>query len=938
MADTSWNSVTLLLPCEEADESTTFTDYSPRVKTVTANGGAALETDVSPPYGASSCFLDGNGDYLSLASGLINTSSDFTIEGWIYLTDNTGNQTLFSQYNSSDTYRTLFDIRSGKLSIFNGANGTTSGSTTIGTGAWKHIAYVRQGTTVKGYLDGALELTASAFNAPPDRPFWIGSYSLSAGADDFTGYIKDIRVTNVARYTTTFSTPTTFYPQGADGTAAGIATSAAVGAEIGTIARTVSAVGTSTATAVGSALASSVCASAGTATVSGVGYSSVSVSAPFAVNNLILVSIGCPFHLNLEAAVATISCPFHAGTYTKTISVPFHVNIPTAVATITCPFYVYGDLSTEAAADFIHWKPKVVLDGTDISAKLIGALEIESEEMAAPIASFSFIPAAGSVDPLAWVGKTVTISWQRYVGGVLTNTALRFTGVVSDPSWDADERILSISATSDLQGRLDRLTKAQIDTLLASVSPTYSEYIFGPAEDMSGYEYAQALISTTDAVLWQDQAAVIHATSTATKVTADYTFGTDDIIAGSLGDSPHYPSRAELVNKLDIVFEYRFQRRRQRHITCVFRSVDLDTPSTYLSGNLGGWELPQRTQVASAADSGGWVVIGDITYTDVWPSGYYSTYSDSGVPMMEGWSNTPAVTDEQCIGAQWTAARRWLQTVTETATLTVQSTESQAVVGVLADNESYSIDDEATDEEWESSLEYDDYATGAVLMSNAVDKRLDLDELRDEFEDAQEVAISKARNDILRAHRGTTVTFSAPFLPALNLSHTVAIDTTYLDCQGKVRRITDTWNLDTGECLSTVDVALFRHNGAGLVTDTPVAAVEKAADPTETEPRTRLNLSLYIGGQDDRPKWSVVENESGYFVNLPFNANDGSSVITGGWNRNPLNPDVAPRIYEEGFSMTYPNVDAEYANPSSAASTATFEVAIPEDSLTLISG
>jgi hypothetical protein len=73
-------------------------------------------------------------------------------------------------------------------------------------------------------------------------------------------------------------------------------------------------------------------------------------------------------------------------------------------------------------------------------------------------------------------------------------------------------------------------------------------------------------------------------------------------------------------------------------------------------------------------------------------------------------------------------------------------------------------------------------------------------------------------------------------------------------------------------------------------------------------------------------------------VNLPFNPNDGSAVITGGWNRNPLNPDVAPRIYEEGFSLEYPDIDATYANPSAAASTATFEVAIPEDTLTLISG
>ena len=364
-----------------------------------------------------------------------------------------------------------------------------------------------------------------------------------------------------------------------------------------------------------------------------------------------------------------------------------------------------------------------------------------------------------------------------------------------------------------------------------------------------------------------------------------------------------------------------------------------DIPAaTYLSGNTGGWPLPQRTQVQSAATSGGWTAVGDIRYSNVWPSGYYRIMSDSGVPTYTNWINNPAITDEFCIGATWNAARRWLQTVTETAVLTVNASESQAVIGILADNESYSIEDDATDEEWESSLEYDDYVSGAALMSNGVDKRSDLDELRDEYEDAVEIAILKAKNDILRAHRGTVVTFSAPFLAALNLSHTVAIDTGFLDCKGKVRRITDAWNLDSGDCISTVDVALFRHNGAGLTSDTTIAAPEKAADPSETMPETRLNLELYIGGQDDRPLWSTVEDKSGYFVNLPFNETDGSAIITGGWNRNPANPQVAPRIYDEGFAMKYPDIAATYADPNTAASTAAFEVAVPEDSLTIISG
>ncbi len=939
----------LRLVFNETDGSTTFTDTSASAHSPTVGGNAQVDSDAK--YGIGSLLLDGNADYLRYADSAdwSFSTGDLTLRFWVKPTSIAADTEILAHRDTGDTNNFWF-VRlttAGKIRVYAKSGGVVItdvlSTATLSTGAWQHVAVVRESGHVNVFV-GGVEGTADTTNGTgawpdPSVYLWVGAGDSISGY--FNGRIDDLEIdkgTALCPGTSSFTPGPIPQILWGDGSATGAATVSGTGVNVGTIARTGTAAGTSTATAVGNARIASVAASAGAATAAGVGVPAVVLNVPFALDRIIAVSVGCPFHVNIESSVATITVPFHAGTYVKVISVPFYVNIPTAVATITVPFHVYGDLSTEAAADFVHWRPKVVLDGTDISAKLIGALEIEADEMASVVASFSFLPAAGAVDPLAWVGKTVTISWQRYLGGALANTVLRFTGVVSDPTWDADERVLSISATSDLQGRLDRMTKTQIDTLLTSVSPRFSEYVFGDPADMSGWEYAQALISTTNAVLWQDTAGVIKVTSTLAKATADYTFTVADIIAGSLGDSPQYPSRQEMVNQIAIDFGYRFKRRRQRQITCVFRSVDLDTPSTYLSGNMGGWELPQRTQVESAANSGGWTVNGDITYRDVWPNGYYPSYSDQGTPTMIGLSLSSEVAADWCIGATWKAARRWLQTVTETATLTVNATESQAVIGILADNESYSLEDDATDEEWESSLEYDDYVSGATLMSNGVDKRSDLDELRDEYEDAVEIAVLKAKNDILRAHRGTVVTFSAPFLAALNLSHTVAIDTGFLDCKGKVRRITDTWNIDTGESLSTVDVALYRHNGAGLVSDTTIAAPEKAADPTEAAPSTRLNLKLYIGGQDDRPKWSTVETESGYFVNLPFNPNDGSATLTGGWSRNPLNPQVAPRVYEEGFSVQYPDIAATYADPNTAASTAAFEVAIPEDSLVLISG
>jgi hypothetical protein len=962
VADPYWANVQLLLHCDGSEGSTTFTDSSAASQSVSPVYGADIDASLKR-YGTGSLRCDAGGSglgYLYCAPEGDNLEDNlFCIEGSIYInTFDTSDNTLF--YGSGiflwidpDGYykAEVYDASRTELVIY-------SSTSTIASGGWHDWALTWDGSTLRGYLDGTLEFSTEDFTAFDDD----GPWTIGGGSGDGTHHIDEVRITvSVARYTGASYTPegAAFEEGGSSSSeegagtatiavgAAGVGSRTAAGAWSASIAATATANGRGlpygeatiaiAATAVGSrtqgAAASAACA------VSAASIGGSLWFLPIVINRILTVRVGLPIRIHRETAVATVTLPIHLGTYPVTATLPIRIDVPTAVATVSLPIRIYGDQSTATTATIVGWRPLVTIGATDISSKLIAAIEIEYEEMASPIARLAFLPAAGSVDPLAYVGSSVVIQWQRLVNGTPTVTVLCFTGVVSDPTWDADNRVLSISATGDMQARYDRLTKAEIDAVLAAHSPQFSEYVFGPAEDLSGWEYAQALISTTDAVLWMDVVGTLRSTSTLAKVSADYIFTEADLIAGSLGDSPRWPSRQEMTNQLVVTMQYRYRRRRQRHIAVTFRdAADLDQPSTYLSGNYGGWKLPQRSQVESAATSGGWTVIGDITYTDVWPSGTYSTYSDSGDSMYTGWLNVPEVTKDLCIGARWTAARRWLQTVTETATLTLNATESQGVIGILADAESYAIEDEADDETWESSLEYDDYVSGATLMSNGIDKRSDLDTLRTAFETAQECALAKARGDILRAHRGTTVTVSAPFVASLDLSHTAEIDTTYLQCQGKVARIQHRFDLDSGDALTTFDLALYRHNGSGLTVDDALDAVDKADDPDETAPTRRIDFGLFIGGQDNLPKWSTVKDESGYFVNVPFDATYGSATIIGSWQRNPLNPDVATRIYEEGFALKYPDIDSSYADPTNAAAVATYEVAIPEDSLVIVSG
>ncbi len=446
-------------------------------------------------------------------------------------------------------------------------------------------------------------------------------------------------------------------------------------------------------------------------------------------------------------------------------------------------------------------------------------------------------------------------------------------------------------------------------------------------------QYAEALLSTQAAVIWQDAAGAIRVTPCAAKATADYTLTEADILERA--QVVRFGGRMDITNRIYLTLGYRHQALRQRNVTFSFAPAELQTPSMHLSGNEGGWELPQRTQIESAANGSGWQVIGDITFTDIYPSGYYSTYNDQGLPMMAGFTRTDAVAAELCIGARWTAARRWKQTWTENYTLVVEASESIAAVGVLATDEAYSVEDPADDETWESEP-ITGYRSGATLMSNTLDYVYRLDTVRADVATAQAVALAKAQSDILKSHRGTVVSVSTPFDSRISLEHTVAIDTTYLDCKGKVRRVRHHLDIGTGDATTEIEIALSRHNGAGLITSDPLTPPSAPGDPAETAPSRYHRLEMHIGGQITQPDWD--DDWDGYIVNLPYDASFGSATLRGSWERNPANPQMANKTYEQGFHIVGPEIASTYADPVDFSDAQTYDVAIPEDTLVLISG
>lgn len=222
--DPYWNNVTALLHFDGADASTTFFDE--RGHTFTAFGNAQIDTTQSVSGGASGLF-DGSGDYLSTPdSPDFNLSAgDWTIEAWIRINALSSGTMLIvdkdGQAFVSYAQWMLSVTAAGKLqgSIGSG-NGTSSqqtvtGATTISIGAWHHVAFTLSGTTLRLFLDGVLDVSATktATMIAHTKALLVG-WQLNQQVDNyFNGHIDELRITKgVARYTANFTVPAEAFP------------------------------------------------------------------------------------------------------------------------------------------------------------------------------------------------------------------------------------------------------------------------------------------------------------------------------------------------------------------------------------------------------------------------------------------------------------------------------------------------------------------------------------------------------------------------------------------------------------------------------------------------------------------------------------------------------------------------------------------------------
>ena len=184
------------------------------------NNGAEIDTAQSQ-FGGSSMTFPTFGDTLYVdRSDLYDFGTDdFTIEFWVRVNGDSGAVFFNAQTSDFNNGWVIRDFGTQlRIILYNSGSATnvfSPSSIDFTDGSWHHCAIVRNSGTVTFYMDGTAG-TGVSYSTAVNTVTNGDSHNLTIGYAFEAGYIDEIRFSTTARYTSSFTSPTSAFTNDAD--------------------------------------------------------------------------------------------------------------------------------------------------------------------------------------------------------------------------------------------------------------------------------------------------------------------------------------------------------------------------------------------------------------------------------------------------------------------------------------------------------------------------------------------------------------------------------------------------------------------------------------------------------------------------------------------------------------------------------------------------
>ena len=624
---------------------------------------------------------------------------------------------------------------------------------------------------------------------------------------------------------------------------------------------------------------------------------SYTITLPLSVER-ISTAITLPLSVQRIATGVTLSLPLSV----RRVA-PYGVTLPIDARRIDAA--VLGGLDgagSWAASPDGRWQAVVVLDGSDISDRILGRVSVQIAADAACTAEFAFVPTA-ALQPLALIGRPVRIAFAQ-AGGL--NGQTLFTGVVDVPSVDLQTGAVTCNCHDQAQEVWANTPREAIDAL---VGGRWHEAVSGEPED--NFDYLEARIASVGASWALDplqRPRVIPWDSAARTVTVRQA----DVDDASL--SVDLPSRQQLRTRIVCRMQYRYTRLRSRGVVAQYSQPlsffqPMLSPSAEVLRDSRQFLTADMVRGAASAP-GGWELQGEIEIINP-PVGSWNL--GTGIdPYVFSISARVAPTLALGFVARYSA--RWAQTVTEDYTETVVWPALEAQIGQPVSEEiGASLEAEFDQPDWGYDSTVAPHVPGAGL-GDAVLPWQPAGADRAACEEVRRTLLDQAWVRLWSASRSGRVRFSLPCRPDLWLDTRVTLEHPALRAAGLISEIEHALDMESGEATSTVTLAV------GMPGATPAAHPTWTITPPPadgyTPPASALSFEIgtYVGGAADSPEF------------------DPESMI--GFVTNEEGPTVPGReYYPHQLSIRSPEIEAAVRDPLDLTAETTHAVAVPTDLL-----
>jgi len=590
------------------------------------------------------------------------------------------------------------------------------------------------------------------------------------------------------------------------------------------------------------------------------------------------------------------------------------------------------DATLTARVDNAGWDGILKIGSQRIpKSQITGLIQVIRTEGDSAILDVTLRTGIGAQDLSVYEGKAVTLDIEE--PGSLTRI---YTGIVDLITIDINRETLTLECSN----RREELVNAQFITKKNSIG-FYSSFIFNDPKDVN--EEVLQRLQTIPSSLDFDAKNQSHITAWLPKSTANFTLDDPDVYLNKPQVIPTH--RGRITNQINIDFEYRYDRNYHWQRRWQWESPINDTACNLL---VEGYTRFSRQNIQSSIDSAGWPLNGTVTFTSLADGWYtcgdlkmvftnqstqeavFQTFDADGNEVTDSNGNpiasnrqrsqttdggatitysnaTRTVTDLSGVFAEtasWFGTTRWAQTISEKFTTTVKAPQSISQYGTVAKDEAHGVESPFTSGEWE---DYVAFGTAEKPSGSGTTYFIDRDTNVSEFNTAWTTVLNKAKTTILGSHRENRVLFSRSLWTPIDLRHTVELTTDPIACKGKVFRIEHTLDVLTSEAITKVTLALSR--GQGSQSDDTLSLPSRVSD-SPTIPTTTIRLDNHFG-QDPDPSFS------------------------GAIGNRKIGVRGSVTQFPTAFVVDTPDVPAELRDTRTLSGTESFNVEIPNDSLTV---